>query len=99
MLYVIIGEDVQNSGPLRAEARPRHIARLETLRDTGKLIVAGPCPAIDSADPGPNGFSGSVVIAEFDSLEAANDWANSDPYVEASVYRTVTVKPFKLVLP
>ena len=99
MFYVIIGEDVNDSGPLRATARPRHIARLEDMRDKGKLIIAGPCPAIDSPDPGPSGFSGSVVVAEFDSLEDAKQWADSDPYVEAGVYSSVTVKPFKLVLP
>ncbi len=99
MLYVIVSEDVTNSMPLRANARPQHIARLEKLRDQGKLIVAGPCPAIDSPDPGPNGFTGSVVIAEFDGLEEARQWADSDPYVGAGVYSSVTIKPFKLVLP
>jgi uncharacterized protein YciI len=85
--------------PLRTNARPQHIARLEKLRDQGKLIIAGPCPAIDSPDPGPNGFTGSVVIADFDSLDEARQWANSDPYVEAGVYSSVAIKPFKLVLP
>lgn len=99
MLYVIVSEDVANSMPLRAGARPRHIARLEKLRDNGKLIIAGPCPAIDGPDPGPNGFTGSVVIAEFNDLEEAKQWADSDPYVEAGVYRSVTVRPFKRVLP
>jgi uncharacterized protein YciI len=99
MLYVIVSEDVMDSGPLRAKARAGHIARLETLRDTGKLIVAGPCPAIDASDPGPDGFTGSVVIAEFDSLDTATQWADTDPYVEAGVYQRVTVKPFKYVLP
>lgn len=99
MFYVIISDDVKDSGPLRATARPKHIARLEDLRDNGKLIVAGPCPAIDSPDPGPAGFSGSIVIAEFDSLLDAQQWAAADPYVEAGVYRDVTVKPFKRVLP
>lgn len=99
MLYVIVSEDVANSTPLRAGARPRHIARLEKLRDNGKLIIAGPCPAIDGPDPGPNGFTGSVVIAEFNDLEEAKQWADSDPYVEAGVYRSVTVRPFKRVLP
>jgi uncharacterized protein YciI len=99
MLYVIVSEDVANSMPLRASARPRHIARLEKLRDNGKLIIAGPCPAIDGPDPGPNGFTGSVVIAEFNDLEEAKQWADSDPYVEAGVYRSVTVRPFKRVLP
>jgi uncharacterized protein YciI len=99
MLYVIVSDDVANSLPLRANARPQHIARLEKLRDHGKLIVAGPCPAIDGPDPGPNGFTGSVVIAEFDDIEKAQQWADSDPYVAAGVYRSVTVRPFKLVLP
>jgi len=99
MLYVIVSDDVTNSMPLRAKARPQHIARLEKLRDKGKLIIAGPCPAIDAADPGPNGFTGSIVIAEFNDFEEAKQWADSDPYVEAGVYKSVTVKPFKRVLP
>jgi uncharacterized protein YciI len=99
MLYVIMSEDVKDSSPLRAKARPRHIARLEALRDAGRLIIAGPCPVIDANDPGPAGFSGSVVIAEFEGLDAAQEWANADPYVEAGVYSSVVVKPFKLVLP
>lgn len=99
MLYVIMSEDVKDSSPLRAKARPRHIARLEALRDAGRLIIAGPCPVIDANDPGPAGFSGSVVIAEFEDLDAAQEWANADPYVEAGVYSSVTVKPFKLVMP
>ena len=99
MLYAIISEDVDNSLPLRATARPKHIARLQTLRDEGRLVIAGPCPAIDSDDPGPAGFTGSVVVAEFENLGSARAWADRDPYVEAGVYRNVTVKPFKLVLP
>jgi len=99
MLYVIVSDDVTNSMPLRAKARPQHIARLEKLRDKGKLIIAGPCPAIDAPDSGPNGFTGSVVIAEFNDIEEAKQWADSDPYVEAGVYKSVTVKPFKRVLP
>ncbi len=99
MLYVIVSDDVTNSMPLRAKARPQHIARLEKLRDKGKLIIAGPCPAIDAPDSGPNGFTGSVVIAEFNDIEEAKQWADSDPYVEAGVYNSVTVKPFKRVLP
>ena len=99
MLYAIISEDVADSLPLRATARPRHIERLEALRDAGRLIIAGPHPAIDSNDPGPNGFTGSLVVAEFESLEAAQAWADEDPYVQAGVYASVTVKPFKLVLP
>ena len=99
MLYAIISEDVPDSLPLRAEARPAHIERLENLRDSGRLIIAGPHPAIDCTDPGENGFTGSLIIAEFDNLQAATDWANADPYVEAGVYAGVTVKPFKHVLP
>jgi len=99
MLYAIISEDVTDSLPLRAQARPDHIARLEKLRDEGRLIIAGPHPAIDSNDPGPNGFTGSLVVAEFDNLAAAQRWADADPYVAAGVYANVVVKPFKLVLP
>ncbi|MDP6416607.1 MAG: YciI family protein [Gammaproteobacteria bacterium] len=99
MLFVIISDDVADSSPLRAKARPKHIARLNALRDDGRLIIAGPCPAIESDEPGPAGFTGSVVIAEFDSLNQAQDWAGADPYVGAGVYQSVTVKPFKLVLP
>jgi len=99
MLYAIISEDVPDSLPLRLQARPDHIARLESLRDQGRLIIAGPHPAIDSPDPGPNGFSGSLVVAEFTDLDAAQDWADADPYVAAGVYAQLTVKPFKLVLP
>jgi uncharacterized protein YciI len=99
MLYAIISEDVPDSLPLRLQARPDHIARLESLRDQGRLIIAGPHPAIDSPDPGPNGFSGSLVVAEFTDLDAAQNWADTDPYVAAGVYTQLTVKPFKLVLP
>ncbi len=99
MFFVIISEDVADSNPLRAKARPEHLARLNALRDEGRLMVAGPCPAIESDEPGPAGFTGSIVIAEFDSLSQAQDWADVDPYVEAGVYQSVTVKPFKLVLP
>lgn len=99
MFFVIISEDVADSRSLRAEARPDHIKRLHALRDEGRLIVAGPCPAIESDEPGPAGFTGSVVIAEFDSLRQAQDWADADPFVDAGVYQSVIVKPFKLVLP
>jgi uncharacterized protein YciI len=99
MLYAIVAEDVPDSLPLRQQARPDHLARLHALRDAGRLLAAGPNPAIDANDPGPDGFTGSIVIAEFDSLEAAEDWAGNDPYVTAGVYARVTVKPFKLVLP
>lgn len=99
MLYVIFGTDVANSGLLRAAARPRHLARLESLKNEGRLILAGPCPAIDAPDPGAAGFTGSVIIAEFSNLREAQHWADSDPYVEAGVYTNVIVKPFKRVLP
>ncbi|WP_078084250.1 YciI family protein [Microbulbifer mangrovi] len=99
MWYAIISQDVENSLPLRQSARPQHIARLNTLKDQGRLLIAGPHPAIDSEDPGEAGFSGSLVVAEFASLEEAKVWADADPYVEAGVYAAVTVKPYKLVLP
>lgn len=99
MYYAIISEDVENSLPLRQSARPAHLARLEALKAEGRLFAAGPHPALDTPDPGSAGFTGSLVIAEFDSLEAAQQWADADPYVEAGVYDKVTVKPFKLVLP
>jgi uncharacterized protein YciI len=99
MLYAIISEDVANSLELRKQARPDHLARLETLKAQGRLLVAGPCPAIDSEDPGAAGFSGSLVIAEFDNLAAARAWADADPYITAGVYRQVVVKPYKKVLP
>ncbi|MDX1757142.1 MAG: YciI family protein [Marinobacter sp.] len=99
MYYAIITEDVENSLPLRKTARPAHLERLEALRDEGRLLVAGPHPALDTPDPGEAGFTGSLVIAEFDSLAAASEWADADPYVAAGVYRAVTVKPFKPVLP
>src|SRR5699024_8354767 len=97
MLYAIISEDVANSLPLRGKARPDHLARLEALRDQGRLTLAGPCPAVDSEDPGSAGFTGSIVIAEFDSLEQAQAWADADPYIAAGVYASVVVKPFKAV--
>lgn len=99
MYYAIISEDVPNSLALRMTARPAHVARLETLKAEGRLLVAGPHPAIDSPDPGEAGFSGSLVIAEFESLEQAQAWADADPYIEAGVYQSVTVKPYKVVLP
>lgn len=99
MYYAIISEDVEDSLARRMEARPAHLARLETLRDEGRLLVAGPHPAIDAEDPGPAGFSGSLVIAEFDSLETAQAWADEDPYVSAGVYASVQVKPFRRVMP
>ena len=99
MLYAILGEDRDGSLADRLQARPAHLARLEQLQDAGRLVLAGPHPAIDSPDPGPAGFSGSLVVAEFASLEDAQAWADTDPYVAAGVYAQVTVKPFKKVLP
>ena len=99
MLYAILSRDVPDSLPLRKKARPDHLRRLDTLFAEGRVVVAGPYPAIDSPDPGPAGFTGSLIIAEFDSLEAAKSWAESDPYVEAGAYDEVTVKPFKQVYP
>ncbi|MDO8862245.1 YciI family protein [Haliea sp. E1-2-M8] len=99
MLYAILCEDVDNSLPLRQRARPAHLARIQQLVDDGRLLVAGPHPALDTEDPGEAGFTGSLIIAEFDSLEAATAWADSDPYVDAGVFRRVVVKPYKRVLP
>lgn len=97
MLYLIYAQDVPNSLENRLSVRPAHLARLQTLRDEGRLVIAGPNPAIDSNDPGSAGFSGSTVIAEFASLADAQAWAEQDPYVAAGVYGDVTVKPFKQV--
>lgn len=99
MYYAIISQDVENSLPKRKQARPAHIERLETLKQEGRLLIAGPHPAEDCEDPGEAGFTGSLVVAEFDSLEAAQAWADADPYIEAGVYKEVIVKPFKKVLP
>lgn len=99
MLYLIFAQDVENSLPMRAQARPAHIERLQSLKEQGRLILAGPCPAIDAEDPGEAGFTGSMIVAEFDSLEDAQAWANADPYIEAGVYQSVIVKPYKKVLP
>ncbi|WP_231757723.1 YciI family protein [Microbulbifer elongatus] len=99
MWYAIISQDVENSLPLRKTARAEHIARLNTLKDQGRLLIAGPHPAIDSEDPGEAGFTGSLVVAEFASLAGAQRWADADPYMAAGVYASVTVKPYKLVLP
>ncbi|MCW5599910.1 MAG: YciI family protein [Nitrosomonas sp.] len=99
MLYAIHGEDVLNSLEKRMMARPAHLGRLQTLQNEGRLILAGPYPSIDSADPGPAGFSGSLIVAEFASLEAAQSWAEADPYVTAGVYSKITVRPFKKVFP
>jgi uncharacterized protein YciI len=99
MWYSLVSQDVENSLEKRATARPAHLARLSQLREQGRLLVAGPNPAIDAIEPGPAGFSGSLVVAEFESLEEAQRWADEDPYVAAGVCREVTVKPFKPVLP
>ena len=99
MYYAIIARDVENSLQRRAQARPAHLARLEALKADARLLLAGPHPAIDSLEPGPAGFSGSLVVAEFSSLEEAQAWADADPYFEAGVYAEVAVKPFKKVLP
>ena len=99
MWYAIEGHDRSDSLAARLEARPDHLARLTALRDEGRLLVAGPCPAIDAEDPGPAGFSGSIVIAEFESLEAARAWADADPYAAAGVYERTDVRPFRAVLP
>ncbi len=99
MLYAIIAEDTPDSLERRLSARPAHLERLRLLQEEGRLLLAGPHPAADSEDPGPAGFSGSLVVAEFPSLEAAQAWAKADPYVEADVYAGITIKPFKKVLP
>lgn len=99
MLYAIISQDIENSLQARLKARPDHLARLEQLQNEGRLVLAGPHPAIDSNDPGEAGFSGSLVVAEFPSLEDAQSWADADPYMTAGVYQQVKVKPFKQVFP
>jgi uncharacterized protein YciI len=99
MLYAIVGEDVPNSLEQRLASRPAHLARLTELDAAGRMVLGGPFPAIDSQDPGPAGFAGSLIVAEFESLVAAQAWADADPYVAAGVYRKVTVRPFKQVFP
>ena len=99
MLYAIFGNDVPDSTAKRTAARPAHLARLKTLQDEGRLLLAGPFPAVDAVDPGPAGFTGSLIVAEFDSLGAAQAWADADPYVAAGVYAGVTVRPFRQVFP
>ena len=99
MLYAIYARDVADSRENRAAGRPAHIARLEQLRDEGRLLLAGPLPAIDTPDPGPAGFQGSLVVAEFESLDDARAWADSDPYFESGAYQSADVVPFKKVLP
>lgn len=99
MLYVIIGEDAPDSLNRRLATREQHLERLRALQDDGRLVVAGPCPAIDNPDPGPAGFTGSVIIAEFDSLPDALAWAEADPYRASGVFAQISVKPFKQVFP
>lgn len=99
MLYAILSEDVADSLAVRLATRPEHLARLEALQLEGRLLLAGPHPAVDSPDPGPAGFTGSLVVAEFPTLDDAQAWADDDPYLRAGVYARVTVKPFKKVLP
>ncbi len=99
MFYAIVGQDVPESLERRLAARPAHLERLQALQQAGRLLLAGPFPAVDGNDPGPAGFSGSLIVAEFDSLGAAQAWADADPYVAAGVYAGVSVRPFKKVLP
>lgn len=99
MFYAIVGQDVSDSLNLRLAARPAHVDRLQALQQAGRLLLAGPFPAIDGNDPGSAGFSGSLIVAEFDTLAAAQAWADADPYVTAGVYADVSVKPFKKVFP
>lgn len=99
MFYMICGEDRPDALAARLAARPAHLARLQALQDEGRLLLAGPCPAIDSPDPGPAGFTGSLIVAEFTDLAAARAWAEADPYVAAGVYAQVSVQPFKKVFP
>jgi len=99
MWYVIYGQDVPNSLALRTAARPAHVARLQALQDQGRLLLAGPFPALDALDPGSAGFTGSLIVAEFTSLTAAREWADNDPYVGAGVYGEVSVRPFRKTFP
>ena len=99
MYYMIVGTDVEDSLERRMAARSAHLDRLNKLKDEGRLFLAGPLPAIDATDPGPAGFTGSLIVAEFDSLDAARSWAEIDPYVTTGVYASVTVKPFRKMLP
>ena len=99
MLYAVISQDVADSTEKRMSVRPAHVARLNALKDEGRLILAGPHPAIDSPDPGSAGFTGSLIVAEFESLAVAQAWADTDPYIVAGVYESIIVKPFNKVLP
>jgi uncharacterized protein YciI len=98
-LYAILGDDAPGSLDKRLAARPAHLERLKALQDAGRLLLAGPCPAIDAPDPGPAGFAGSLIVAEFDSLAEAQTWAAADPYVTEGVFARTTVRPFRKVLP
>jgi len=99
MFYLIYSEDVENSLALRMSVREQHLARLRVLQDQGRLLIAGPCPAIDNENPGDAGFTGSLIVAEFNNITDAQAWADNDPYIDAGVYKKVTVKPYKKVLP
>jgi hypothetical protein len=99
MWYAIIAEDTPNTLDKRLQARPEHLNRLKSLQDVGRLLLAGPFPAIDSNDPSPNGYTGSLIVAEFNDLEEAKEWANNDPFTVNGVYQQVTVKPFRKTLP
>ena len=99
MYYIIYGEDVENSLSLRMAVRSKHVARLQQLDQQNRLLTAGPCPAIDKEDPGETGYTGSLIVAQFGNLNEAKKWADEDPYISAGVYKKVTVKPFKKVLP
>lgn len=99
MFYLIYSEDIENSLALRMSVRELHLARLRDLQSQGRLLIAGPCPAIDNENPGDAGFTGSLIVAEFNSLVDAQAWADQDPYIDAGVYKKVTVKPYKKVLP
>jgi uncharacterized protein YciI len=99
MWYAIMAEDVPNSLDKRLTSRPEHLKRLQALQQVGRLLIAGPFPAIDSSDPGPAGYTGSLIVAEFSNLEEATEWANNDPFVISNVYKNVMVKPFRKTLP
>ena len=99
MLYAIIGQDTPDSLEKRMAARPAHLARLQALQDEGRLLLAGPFPAVDAVDPGAAGFTGSLIVAEFASLRAAQEWAGADPYAATGVFRQITVQPFRKVFP
>jgi len=99
MWYAIMAEDTPNSLEKRLVARPEHLKRLQNLQEAGRLLLAGPFPAIDSSDPGPAGFTGSLIVAEFSNLQEATEWANNDPFVISNVYKNVIVKPFRKTLP